>query len=244
MTTAAATPNGTLCRLQLGDGAVECRASDVHSSGIAEPKMATVEQHTGAAEHREYGEDDAEDDRIHTEVRAQPTADAAKQPQPRRCRLTCTDSTSRTVFSGRRGPAGDRRVRGGAGRRLGGAVRVLSGMVAVMPWRCRCQAGWFASVTTLARQSPDSGRYPDLADSGRSPDAVAGSALGNDGAVTRHAIGTRRPLFRDTQHAVVGGVASRGCRLRHLGPASARAAAGYRFGSAFVVLAFAQRLRQ
>ena len=62
-----------------------------------------------------------------------------------------------------------------------------------------------------------------------------GSALGNDGAVTS-AVGTRRPLFRDTQHAVVGGVASG--LAAHLG--LQRKSSRWLLRLAFVVLAFAQ----
>ena len=63
----------------------------------------------------------------------------------------------------------------------------------------------------------------------------SGSALGNDGAVTS-AVGTRRPLFRDTQHAVVGGVASG--LAAHLG--LQRKSSRWLLRLAFVVLAFAQ----
>jgi phage shock protein PspC (stress-responsive transcriptional regulator) len=62
-----------------------------------------------------------------------------------------------------------------------------------------------------------------------------GSALGNDGAVTS-TVGTRRPLFRDTQHAVVGGVASG--LAAHLG--LQRKSSRWLLRLAFVVLAFAQ----
>ena len=63
----------------------------------------------------------------------------------------------------------------------------------------------------------------------------SGSALGNDGAVTS-TVGTRRPLFRDTQHAVVGGVASG--LAAHLG--LQRKSSRWLLRLAFVVLAFAQ----
>ena len=62
-----------------------------------------------------------------------------------------------------------------------------------------------------------------------------GSALGNDGAVTS-TVGTRRQLFRDTQHAVVGGVASG--LAAHLG--LQRKSSRWLLRLAFVVLAFAQ----
>ena len=62
-----------------------------------------------------------------------------------------------------------------------------------------------------------------------------GSALGNDGSVTS-TVGTRRPLFRDTQHAVVGGVASG--LAAHLG--LQRKSSRWLLRLAFVVLAFAQ----
>jgi phage shock protein PspC (stress-responsive transcriptional regulator) len=63
----------------------------------------------------------------------------------------------------------------------------------------------------------------------------SGFALGNDGAVTS-TVGTRRPLFRDTQHAVVGGVASG--LAAHLG--LQHKSSRWLLRLAFVVLAFAQ----
>jgi signal transduction histidine kinase len=62
-----------------------------------------------------------------------------------------------------------------------------------------------------------------------------GFALGNDGAVTS-TVDTRRPLYRDTQHAVVGGVASG--LAAHLG--LPRDSSRWLLRLAFVVLAFAQ----
>ena len=59
--------------------------------------------------------------------------------------------------------------------------------------------------------------------------------LGNDGAVTS-TVGTHRPLYRDTQHAVVGGVASG--LAAHLG--LERNSSRWLLRLAFVVLAFAQ----
>jgi hypothetical protein len=100
---------------QLGDAAVECRVGRP-LLGDREPEQQ-VEQHTGAAEHREYGENDAEDDRIHTEVRAQPTADAD---------AVAVGAATAQQFRRRTGgsPAGT----AGRGRRrwrLGGAVRCV-----------------------------------------------------------------------------------------------------------------------
>jgi signal transduction histidine kinase len=63
----------------------------------------------------------------------------------------------------------------------------------------------------------------------------SGFTLGNDGAVTS-IVGTRRPLYRDTQHAVVGGVASG--LAAHLG--LERKSNRWLLRLAFVVLAFAQ----